>query len=468
MTKLSTDKQFADFINSIPFTDPLTPKEAFSGGRTEIFTLYKNADEDEDIQYSDIVSLYPYLMSVKPLPVYHPDILFGANVPQTIENIFGLVKLKILPPDDLFIPVLGIHTTNGKLVFPLCQKCAEMIYTNKCPHTDDQRALVGVWATPELEEALKNNYTIVQIYEIWNWPTEKQSSHLFDDFMRHFMKYKIEASGFPVDCDTIIEKEKYVELWKEKFNIDLDIDQIRHDPGLRSVTKRACTSHRENTLFVDQPGVYFDLLLSDHETVTGVQIVNEEVLEVQYKTDPEFRQVHPFTNVALAAFITAYGRLELYKYIKTLGERCLYVDTDSLIFVGQGPVLGRGLLGDLADEIYSTHKVRDTIQLFCGTGPKSYAYQLKDNSDIKMCKIKGITLNHDTSQKINLQTMCDLLSDMSTSSIEVVTKNSMRREKETKRIKACAATKTFRITNDKRVKVVGTYETLPYGHKDIP
>jgi hypothetical protein len=149
------------------------------------------------------------------------------------------------------------------------------------------------------------------------------------------------------------------------------------------------------------------------------------------------------------------------------------VDTDSLIFSGEGPPLQQGLIGQLTDEILSKHGVKDTIKLFCATGPKSYGYQLKSNEIIKECKVKGITLSHQTSQALNLDSMKQLLLDMDNSdaqdcTIEVTTHNAMRRNKKTKTIKACDAVKTFRITNDKRVKVRGSFVTLPYGHEDIP
>ena len=99
---------------------------------------------------------------------------------------------------------------------------------------------------------------------------------------------------------------------------------------------------------------------------------------------------------------------------------------------------------------------------------KVLCISLRENPHIEVCKVKGITLSFETSKKINLSAIKDLLTAPQDSHIEVTTKNSIRRQKETKRIKACDVTKSFRITNDKRVKVVGSYITLPYGHKDIP
>jgi hypothetical protein len=80
-----------------------------------------------------------------------------------------------------------------------------------------------------------------------------------------------------------------------------------------------------------------------------------------------------------------------------LQERVLYYHTDSVIYVSkQGepePPLGN-YLGDLTDELD-----RDYITTFMSGGPKNYAYHTAGG---KMeTKVRGITLNHTTLQKIN-------------------------------------------------------------------
>ena len=41
------------------WVDPLKPHDCLYGGRTEVFTLLKNAGEGEQIKYVDVNSLYP-------------------------------------------------------------------------------------------------------------------------------------------------------------------------------------------------------------------------------------------------------------------------------------------------------------------------------------------------------------------------------------------------------------------------
>jgi hypothetical protein len=475
---LKNDPDFKQFVNELPYADPLQPSEAFAGGRTEIFTLYKEVMGEEEIHYMDFVSLYPAVQMVASLPLYHPKIIFGHEIKQgTIDGIFGLVKLNILPPKDLFIPVLGVHMDSGKFVFPLCRTCSEKLQTHKCHHNENQRALQGTWVSSELNLALEYGYKIIHIYEIWHWSEEKRSTDVFKAYLRHFLKYKIEASGYPPGCNTFEQKCEYIKLLYDELGIEIKMEDVEYIAASRLLGK-ALINHlwgklsqapgKTHTLFIDQASELFDLLLSDKECVSDIQFVNDELLEVQYTTDTDFETVHSFSNVVMAAFITAEARIKLYKVICDLGERCYYVDTDSCIFMAPGPQPKNGLIGEMTDEILSTHGVRDCIGVFAGTGPKSYGYALKENKDIKVCKIKGITMSYRILNDLNIDSFKRLLSNDSEETIGITTNHSMRRNKQTKRIYSRNVMKSFRITNDKRVRIPGSFGTLPYGHQDVP
>ena len=59
------DQQLTDnldmkaFIATLDIATPLQPRDAFFGGRTEAFTLFKEATDKEHIKYYDVTSLYP-------------------------------------------------------------------------------------------------------------------------------------------------------------------------------------------------------------------------------------------------------------------------------------------------------------------------------------------------------------------------------------------------------------------------
>jgi len=77
-----------------------------------------------------------------------------------------------------------------KLIFILCAKCFDK-KCNRCTYIDEERALIGTWTNDKLSKALENGYLIVKIYEVWYF---KKSNKLFKEYVKTFMKIKLETS----------------------------------------------------------------------------------------------------------------------------------------------------------------------------------------------------------------------------------------------------------------------------------
>ena len=148
---------------------------------------------------------------------------------------------------------------------------------------------------------------------------------------------------------------------------------------------------------VHEPCRFFDLLYSDEFEVRDARMVNENMVEVQYRNVEEFAEQNNKVNIVIAAFTTAYARLKLYGLLDLLQERVLYYDTDSVIYVHKSdepaPPLGN-YLGDLTDELNG-----DYITSFVSGGPKNYAYRTKNGKTDT--KIRGITLDYAATGKLN-------------------------------------------------------------------
>ena len=148
---------------------------------------------------------------------------------------------------------------------------------------------------------------------------------------------------------------------------------------------------------VQEPNRFFELLYSAEFEVCDARMVNESMLEVQYRNAEEFAEQNNKVNIVIAAFTTAYARLKLYGLLDILQERVLYYDTDSVIYVHKpnepDPPLGN-YLGDLTDELDG-----DYITSFVSGGPKNYAYRTKNGKTDT--KIRGITLDYTASGKLN-------------------------------------------------------------------
>ena len=97
----------------------------------------------------DVTSLYPFVNKTGKIPLGHPEIITEKF--DSIDNNEGLIKCKILPPKELYIPVLPARC-NGKLMFSLCRSCSEAYLTTKCKHFDEERAFTGTWVTDEVKK----------------------------------------------------------------------------------------------------------------------------------------------------------------------------------------------------------------------------------------------------------------------------------------------------------------------------
>jgi DNA polymerase type B, organellar and viral. len=106
-----------DYKNTIKNTndilEPLNPRDAFYGGRTN---ASKRKVQNKILQYIDVCSLYPTVQYFGYYPVGHPEEIYKSE--KYDKDWYDLTKCKILPPKKLYHPVLPIKT--DKLIFTLC------------------------------------------------------------------------------------------------------------------------------------------------------------------------------------------------------------------------------------------------------------------------------------------------------------------------------------------------------------
>jgi hypothetical protein len=56
--ELAQDEDMRSYFDNYKLIDPLEPREAFFGGRTNAAKLYHQCEEDEKVRYVDFTSLY--------------------------------------------------------------------------------------------------------------------------------------------------------------------------------------------------------------------------------------------------------------------------------------------------------------------------------------------------------------------------------------------------------------------------
>ena len=479
------NSELANFIaNEVDVPPRMKIREAFYGGRTSCFTLYHECKQEmgEEIHYADVCSLYPFVNKMAKLPVGHPEIVCR-DFDMTLESYFGIAHVKLLPPRDVYVPCLPVRM-NGKLTFPLCYTCASEECHEECVHTDEERAITGVWCTPEIMKAISQGYRVVKVYEVYHYrdtseyDPDTKSGGLFSEQVDLFIKIKTEASGYPEWVNSPAEEDEFIAEFERKVGVLLDKERISKNPALRSIAKICLNSfwgklgERNNKMkskFICSTEELEKLTHNSRHDLHRLHIINQEVMVVEYDNLDEFEEDSNTTNDVIAAFTTCFARLELLKHIESVGQNILYCDTDSIIFVTHNlgkneegktqfdiyPQLGDSL-GELTNELPpDTHITR-----FVTMAPKSYSYRCNDDTEV--CRFKGVTLNFQNSLRINFESVCELLFGKR-ECINLAPETKFTRSKFDGLIYNTVLSKTIKPTFNKR-RILGDFDTVPFGY----
>lgn len=142
-----------------------------------------------------------------------------------------------------------------------------------------------------------------------------------------------------------------------------------------------------------------NLLFEDDDIMMVTYIEDENITDNNFSNNQ--------LNIVIAAFVTAHARLTLYDNLERLDDRVIYYDTDSIIYkVKPGeyePKLGN-YLGELTNELTDEQQF---ITKILAPGPKNYIFETKNGE--RKSVIKGFSLNQQTKDLINMDTVNDLI-----------------------------------------------------------
>lgn len=227
--------------------------------------------------------------------------------------------------------------------------------------------------------------------------------------------------------------------------------------------------------YFKDPAPYFKMVFDPSIVVHSINIISEHMIAVTYNQHEDFVTVMGNTNPVIAAYTTAQARLKLYSYIEHLGNRILYFDTDSLIYIsnlgspGEYDIHTGWYLGDMTNELTS-FGIDSYISEFVSGGPKNYAYRVYSSNDKKdyfVIKVRGITLSNVAIKKVNFYSLRRLVHYfVKNGCIDIINVISSRieRKKDGRKIVTKTMCKKFRVVYDKRV-VDKYFYTYPYGYR---
>ncbi|XP_059489271.1 uncharacterized protein LOC132204662 [Neocloeon triangulifer] len=464
-------------------TDPivemgyLRARNALFGGHCSAFRLQCLPREDEEIQYLDFTSMYSFVNKYGKYPIGHPKV-YTKDFPD-IKDVNGLVYCEMDPPGNLHHPVLP-EKVDGKLLFHLCSLCARLKKFKYCPHNEEQRKLTGTWVSYEILLALKYQYKIRRIFEIWDYseiiqymtgPDGFGSNGLFGEFVNCFLKIKAEASGWPRENMTQEEKDAYVEEFWQIEGIRLDPNKIERNEVMRYIAKLilnslwgrfAMRTDMTKTAILDERSELLRLLSSPNVEVQSLLTNLGEKMIATYKDEASQPKG---INVVVAAFTTAQARILLYRLLDLGGHRVLYTDTDSVIVVQKKgePIFKTGNgLGQLTNEVPN-----QVISEYLAVAPKNYglALQNTDGSKDAIRKIKGITLRHNCLEQTSLATLRRLIHG----ELEEVEINIYKKIERTLGFQLVSSdtSKKIKLNYDKRFREEGVVDfSSPHGLKE--
>ena len=352
-------------------------------------------------------------------------------------------KVDVQCPKNLHIPLLHEKIKGeDKLMFTLRDK------------TD------AVYTSVELLKALKLGYEVTTWTKVWYFPSAEEG--LFKEYINKFLKMKQQAAGWGTlkteaqkdayiaaylahEC-VKLDKLKIGEarnagiyqvaklflnsIWGKfgqkllaEFKVKRVLDatdavdlsiwrQLNEGIGVLPTLDAEPGAGQDFTQPLPPGVVYYkeaDVILDERFIIVTYSINRSKAHEsmpdsdTARSADPYMDRLHCRNLTAgqcaqVSVFTTAYARLKLYELLEKLGDRVIYCDTDSCIFVprkGEDPndlaPLGQ-YLGDLTNELQPkdqyTYNLENGITFFCSAGPKHYGYRLADGTE--KYKVKGL------------------------------------------------------------------------------
>jgi len=131
-------------------------------------------------------------------------------------------------------------------------------------------------------------------------------------------------------------------------------------------------NNRAKSKMVSDPYELYRFLATPGIEVTNLMFASDDVVWASWRfIEEELIPNLRHTNEVIGAYVTADARIHLYSYLDRLGERALYCDTDSVLFVQ--PIDEPALVetGDNLGSMTSEMSPFELIEEFASGGQKT-------------------------------------------------------------------------------------------------
>jgi len=232
-------------------------------------------------------------------------------------------------------------------------------------------------------------------------------------------------------------------------------------------------NNRTNSKMISDPYEMYRFLLTPCIEFTNLMFASDDVLWASWRfIEEEMIPNLRNTNDVIGAYVTAAARLYLYSYLDRLGERTLYCDTDSFLFVKPRDEPALVETGDNLGAMTSEMRPFEFIEEYVSGGPINFAYKIVNTTRGErktVCKVRGIALNYNASQLINFDVIKDtILENPEGEHVIVHTENKIKRKKKAGGGDVSIITepedKLYRISFFKK-RLLQENTSVPYGYK---
>lgn len=309
-------------------------RESYYGGRVELF---KSCDDTGEIAWTDINSLYPFVMQQR-FPAMLEDM--GTQLTE-----YGIATVTMSQPKASIV-TLPYRNAKERILYPWGK-------------------FKGTWTVAEIREAEANGARIEKVWQVMG------------------------CNDYIIPYSTFVNR-----LYNLRLESKTEAEKLFYKLLMNNLYGRLGTSGN----------IGRSVWQNDRNKYDGVPYGEKVLVNYNMPLSEE-------TNWSHAAYVTAYGRIELLKYMRTIGAtNLIYTDTDSTIF--DCPGLSRSLkalpfgTGNKLGEMKLEQRCNVCGQKFVGetckehngkpfdwwTGCETYAPKLYKANNVY--KAKGVPVKH--------------------------------------------------------------------------
>lgn len=309
-------------------------REAYYGGRVELF---KSHDDSGEIAWTDINSLYPFVMQQR-FPAMLEDM--GTQLTE-----YGIATVTMSQPKASIV-TLPYRNAKERILYPWGK-------------------FKGTWTVAEIREAEANGARIEKVWQVMG------------------------CNDYIIPYSTFVNR-----LYNLRLESKSEAEKLFYKLLMNNLYGRLGTSGT----------IGRSVWQNDRNKYDGVPYGDKVLVNYNMPLSEE-------TNWSHAAYVTAYGRIELLKYMRTIGAtNLIYTDTDSTIFDCPGlsrsrqqvPFATGNKLGEMKLEqrcsvcgqkyVKEDCAAHDGKPLDWWTGCETYAPKLYKANNV--FKAKGVPVKH--------------------------------------------------------------------------